>query len=1544
MLNSQGHILLPLETLLISLEREGFSFGVDVHLRMQTVLQSLGKEYVRKPEKLKHILSPILVKTQEESLKFGWIFDEYIEKVVRPYIHQQLHPEEAQDAEATIRLDPELRKHVSIWKRLFPLFLIMLFGGAALGLFLIQNESSELRAKPDFSILSATNELLNDKHIDLGERITLRDKSGDYLRNLLGRELTEEIETGVQYLWDMGDGTQKQGNELDYTYQEEGLYLIKHKLIIPIEGGQKIDSVEHAVWVKCKEKPRINRFVLNPPFPRIGENFKIEIEASGVDPESIIWIVDKNGEFNAGGDFLNREGVHTLEPRMISIEGGSCSMLDTLFYVQILNKNHYETLLEPENTDIDDKGASSFTYSFTYATTLLPTLLLFGLVYLIDYIRLKRRREKLLGGGIEQNKENRLGPYEIPWPDMNYLLSADQHIYRLSKILRQRRAGERKKLNISSTLKATVRALGMLDLKYSGTSKSSEYLILIEQKHPQSHLTRLFDRFTHLLKDENVELERFYFDSDMRVCWNEDFPKGIPLTRLRQRFPNHRLLLYTDGYHMLDAYEAKLKDWVSDALEIWKKRVMIVSPVPPTDWGYKEKILFENFSLLSAQLADQDRILEFYTYSVELDFESHRNKSLSTQSLKNESLKDYDFEQIEDLRIYLNDALFEWLSATMVYPQPNWELALAIGRALSQRTAEASLLSYENLLRLSRIPWMQDGLLPPRLRKELLNQLDRETEHIARETVLDVLEEVEVKQNSYASKKLNVQQISNHFLTSPVDEEIAQKMYVLWQNNQIADSAVLKWLDAPMVQLNGEKPSTYLKTRFERITPLWTLSKSLILACLIAFGTYLLHKKYDTTDTLKKLSETYHLDKFYLTESVEQLDSAVYYNDMGVEAFKSGDLKAARVHFFNAIQFRHYKKLKETEIPLSFEQSRKEPFWNVALKVGGQTSFTDQKFSVQIKSNLAYVDSLKSAFDFDTLLLGSFVPANLRINDDKLIDSSLLQFDKYPQFDDNVGLLPAFLFVQDYPLAGKNLLNLTMYNEGVSEFNNGNYSVALAHFDRDALLLQGALQEVDENLLKPLYTKILHGVGLCYFYLGQKDSAISYKNRIIQQDSSFFVNLEKPREHLVFLLERGLNQPEEEINEDEMWAQVEIIGTILAYESYLESFPNGKYEIQAKETIDKLSLLFQFELLGTVKDEDGEPLEGVSIILNGTDEEAQTDVNGTFSLNIPEGNHEIIALHSGYITQQIELTSEYLQVVLVKEETKIMVEQIRQFRAGRLIRALTFSPNSKSVLVGSWDKIAKLFDLEGNQIQVFGGHTSAILGAAFSPDSRFILTGGHDNKAVLWDLEGNVIREFLGHTGWISSVAYAPNGKFMVTGSADSSAIIWDTETSEEIDKIETEEGVLAVDIYPNLSATHKYVLLGTVGGGLLVNLQEGTKIKLSIPGSWVNGVAFSPDGQLVATVGKDNAAKLWNLNGKLLRSFTGHTGQVFSVAFSHDGKYLLTGADDNTAILWDMEGNAVKILDGHSSWVRNVAFSPDGKYIATGSGDNTVILWSFKD
>lgn len=107
-----------------------------------------------------------------------------------------------------------------------------------------------------------------------------------------------------------------------------------------------------------------------------------------------------------------------------------------------------------------------------------------------------------------------------------------------------------------------------------------------------------------------------------------------------------------------------------------------------------------------------------------------------------------------------------------------------------------------------------------------------------------------------------------------------------------------------------------------------------------------------------------------------------------------------------------------------------------------------------------------------------------------------------------------------------------------------------------------------------------------------------------------------------------------------------------------------------------------------------------------------------------------------------------------------------------------------------------------------------------------------------------------------------------------------------------------------------------------------------------VHAVAWSPNGQRIASASME--VHVWDAStGRRRLRYRDHTAMVYAVAWSPNGQYLASGSADGTVRVWDAHSGILQIrpLD-HQAPVSSVTWSPNGRYLASGSADRTIRVW----
>ena len=278
---------------------------------------------------------------------------------------------------------------------------------------------------------------------------------------------------------------------------------------------------------------------------------------------------------------------------------------------------------------------------------------------------------------------------------------------------------------------------------------------------------------------------------------------------------------------------------------------------------------------------------------------------------------------------------------------------------------------------------------------------------------------------------------------------------------------------------------------------------------------------------------------------------------------------------------------------------------------------------------------------------------------------------------------------------------------------------------------------------------------------------------------------------------------------------------------------------------------------------------------------------------------------------------------------------------------------SKLLSIAAWrihpsgqDRFAMLAAASRPGIASLTGHTDRVHAVAFSPDGHTLLSGSYDGTARLWDMATHrqIGAPLNGH-GKVDSVAFSPHGNVVATGGEDTMVRLWDAATHRQIGApLNGQDGEInAVAFSPD----GKVLASGGADDGVVRLWDAATHRQIGAPlnghDGEINSVAFSPDGRTLASGGTDDGVvRLWNVASHRQIGVLplGHGGTVLSVAFSPDSRTLASGSYDGTIRLWDVASQQTTGAWPINSPVFNLAFSPDGRLLASGNLDDKVQLW----
>ncbi len=357
-------------------------------------------------------------------------------------------------------------------------------------------------------------------------------------------------------------------------------------------------------------------------------------------------------------------------------------------------------------------------------------------------------------------------------------------------------------LDVATTVKRSIAAGGQFTPAYQAIKALPEYLVLIDRASYHDQLSAFVQSLLQELQDFGLFIEKYYFDRDPRRCYAERTP-AVPcrLDALQARYPNHRLIIFSDSRHFFDPIHGKPYPWLEKFHE-WQQNFLFTTDSP---WDYyKQQLHHAGFVVLTT---GQQGLASLVNHIAQNAIQAtdhaaeHYPALLQQRPLRFIERHAPDDETIAELRqqllAYLQQDGLNWLAACAVYPELHWQLTLYLGQArdveplpvdanlfarlstlahaIKNRankfapTKTASIVGWVErseaqqnhavnvglrsrstqptdgklnealLLKLARLPWLRHGYMPDWLRLALLHNLAPAAEQTIRAQLAELL-------------------------------------------------------------------------------------------------------------------------------------------------------------------------------------------------------------------------------------------------------------------------------------------------------------------------------------------------------------------------------------------------------------------------------------------------------------------------------------------------------------------------------------------------------------------------------------------------------------------------------------------------------------------------------------------------------------------------------------------------------------------------------------------------------------------------------------
>ena len=316
------------------------------------------------------------------------------------------------------------------------------------------------------------------------------------------------------------------------------------------------------------------------------------------------------------------------------------------------------------------------------------------------------------------------------------------------------------------------------------------------------------------------------------------------------------------------------------------------------------------------------------------------------------------------------------------------------------------------------------------------------------------------------------------------------------------------------------------------------------------------------------------------------------------------------------------------------------------------------------------------------------------------------------------------------------------------------------------------------------------------------------------------------------------------------------------------------------------------------------------------------------------------------------------------------------------VRAHLYGPTQPGMTWGMSTRFGYLTADEGDVLWRWDHATGRALGAFrlltlnpldidVCPDEQHVVVGSRDHTVSIWNVVGGAARLAfpepdamrLGWTGPTLLVGkrYTTWGRDLQTGervvAPGPQWLPWEADPTLTVAADRSPLRLLGLRGQPDVplegaenvdwncsrwSEDGRLLAVSDEQGAIRIWDADGRLVRtLALPGAAARCPTFSPDARRLVVGRQDAHSVLIDVpSGAIVRTLGEQRGTVRATRWNRDGSQFATASFDHTVGLWNADGSLVHLLRGQGGLVRAVAFSPDGRRVAAGGDDATVHVW----